>query len=144
MRPKTKIAIEIAVLVVAVVLVVVGALTFLVPGWLFGSPSVTVTAVDWRWTGAPDCWQPTSGGGAHADGGSTFVFAINLSLPATFHGSCTVNSVATTTAGFVMLSSSTPLTVPSGGSGSLTVSLRAPEASFDGSVTLVGNVTGPS
>ena len=112
-----------------------------------GAPSHTVriTAENLDITGATNCWTSSTGSGEVVPGGAQFTTTWTLSYTAGAFdpNSCTVQSVSVQTAGFSLVSANTPLTVPDGGSQSLTIRIQVPNADFTGVLTLLLTVTSP-
>lgn len=70
----------------------------------------------------------TSGGGSVSD---------TLTIPnGNILLSCTINSVSSTTSGFSISGANVPLTIPAGGTESLSFTIHAPSGSFNGVLTI--------
>ena len=143
--PPKKSNTTLVVILVVVALVVIGALAAGV--YLLGASSHTVriTAENLDITGATNCWTSSTGSGEVVPGGAQFTTTWTLSYTAGAFdpNSCTVQSVSVQTAGFSLVSANTPLTVPDGGSQSLTIRIQVPNADFTGVLTLLLTVTSP-
>lgn len=128
-------AVVLLVAIIAAILVIFFVLSSGSISGIGGSGSVDVTAVN-----------ITSSDNACGSNGHTFPgFTLNTrqSYQQTFtinNGnlvfSCTINSVSTTTPGFSVSGANTPLTIPADGSESLSFTVTAPGASYNGVLTL--------
>jgi hypothetical protein len=112
-----------------------------------GAPNiqVDVTAVNFALSGASNCWRSASGGGGLVAGGGQFSTTWTMIYTAGFlqPSSCTVTSVSVGTAGFSLVNDNVPITVESGGSQTLTVTVTVPDSSFTGVLTIDTTVTSP-
>jgi hypothetical protein len=109
-------------------------------------PIVNVTAVNWKFSGASNCWTSMTTGGTRVAGGQTFAATVTLNYTAGAGdpSSCTVQSESVGTSGFSYVSADTPLEVPSSGSQTLTVTVQAPDMNLTSVLVLDGNVTSPN
>jgi hypothetical protein len=107
--------------------------------------TVIVTTVNWQFSGPSNCWSSNSTSGTSVQGGSHFAVSIRLSYTAGLlqPTSCTVQSVGVSTSGFGLVNSNAPLVVDSGGSGTLSVTLAAPNSNVTEALTLVASVSSP-
>ena len=107
--------------------------------------SVNVSAVNWQFSGASNCWGTLSGKGTVVAGGDQFTVTVRLSYTAGLlqPSSCTVRSISVATTGFALSGSNAPLVVSSGGSATLSATLVAPSASETVVLTIDGQVTSP-
>ena len=79
-------------------------------------------------------------------GGGEFAVTVQLSYtgtPVVDPDSCTVQSASVSTSGFTYVSANTPLTVDSGATQTLSVSLDAPDTNETGALTIDASVTAP-
>jgi hypothetical protein len=106
---------------------------------------VIISAVNWEFSGASNCWGSISTAGLHVTGGQNFTVSVDLNYTAGLldPSSCTVQSESVATSGFTFLSANTPLVVDTGGSSTLTVTCRAPETNETTVLTLDGVDTSP-
>ena len=116
-------------IVVVVVIVVIAALAYI------GSTKVDVTAINF--TSADNaCGMAgnTMSGFTTSTGGTQ---SITLSITnSNILLSCTVTSVTANTSGFSISGANTPLTIPAGGSESLSFTVTAPGSSYTGVLTI--------
>jgi hypothetical protein len=151
MSPKSnKIAIIVGVVVVVVVIIV--AATFLAarpsnssndnsPG--NGAVTVPVTVVNIAFTGSTSCWSSATGGGGTLSGGQHYTVTDTLFYNASLFGpgSCSVNTVSVATAGFTLVSDNAPVTVPSHGSRTLSITVAVPTTTYTGVLTIDATTT---
>ncbi len=132
-----------AVIVVLVLIVAVGGLGVAV--YVLTSHTVHVTAENISITGATNCWTSTTGNGETVPGGSAFTTTWTLSYTAGAFdpSSCTVQSVSLGTPGFALSSANVPLTVPDGGTQTLTLRIVAPNSDYTGALSIILAVTSP-
>lgn len=106
---------------------------------------VTLTGVNWQFSGPSNCWSSMSSGGQTVAAGDQFTVTIKLSYTAGLldPDSCTVKSETVATSGFTVDSANTPLVVDSGSSQWLSVTLTAPNTNETVVLTLDGTVTSP-
>jgi hypothetical protein len=106
---------------------------------------VTISTVNWDFSGPSNCWSDMTGNGTVVDGGAQFAVTIRLSYTAGLldPDSCTVQSESVSTSGFTYVSSNTPLVVDSGSTQTLSVTLDAPDVNETTALTLDGVVTSP-
>jgi hypothetical protein len=87
---------------------------------------VNVTAVNWDFTGSANCFNDTTSSGSVVSGGSNFTVSVAISFSGPASASCTVQGLTAGTSGFTVISSDTPLVVPSGSTQTLSAQVRAP------------------
>jgi hypothetical protein len=106
---------------------------------------VTLTGVNWDFSGPSNCWGSMTSSGLTVASGAQFTVSIKLSYTAGLldPDSCTVKSVAVATTGFTIDTANTPLVVDSGSSQTLSVTLTAPTTNETVVLTLDGTVTSP-
>ncbi len=106
---------------------------------------VNITAVNWGFSGASNCWTTATTPGLAVAGGAQFTVSIRLNYTAGLlePSTCTVKSVAVSTSGFSLVSAIVPLVVSSGGSATLSVTLRAPSADQTEALTLDCQTSSP-
>jgi hypothetical protein len=107
--------------------------------------TVTIPSVEWKFTGANNCWSSETGAGTTVPGGSQFTVWVHLAYTA---GSgdpyqCTVTAEAVASTGFTLDGSNTPLVVDSGSTENLTATVQAPNATETTNLTLDGTVSSP-
>jgi hypothetical protein len=107
--------------------------------------TVTITAVNWEFSGPSNCWSAMTTDGLNVSGGAQFSVKIKLSYTAGLldPDSCTVQSVAVATSGFTLVSSNAPLVVDSGDTLTLAVTLDAPNENESTVLTIDATVTSP-
>jgi hypothetical protein len=126
------IAVAIGVIVlVVIVLVIVSAALIVSTG---GANTVAVSAINIT-SGDNAC-----GANGHSEPGFTTSGGGSVQETITVNGgilfSCTVNSVSVSTSGFSLSGANTPLNVPAGGSQSLSFTIHAPNANYNGVLTI--------
>jgi hypothetical protein len=106
---------------------------------------VTVTGVNWEFSGPSNCWSQATTSGLSVASGAQFTVTVKLSYTAGLldPDSCTVKSVAVATNGFTVDTANTPLVVDSGSTQTLSVTLTAPNTNETVVLTLDGTVTSP-
>jgi hypothetical protein len=106
---------------------------------------VTLSGVNWAFSGPSNCWGSMSTAGMTVASGSQFTVSVKLSYTAGLldPDSCTVKSMAVGTTGFTIVTANTPLVVDSGSSQTLSVTLTAPNTNETVVLTLDGTVTSP-
>ena len=106
---------------------------------------VTLTGVNWEFSGPSNCWSSETTGGMTVASGAQFTVSVKLSYTAGLldPDSCTVKSMAVGTTGFTIDTANTPLVVDSGSSQTLSVTLTAPNTNETVVLTLDGTVTSP-
>jgi hypothetical protein len=99
---------------------------------------VDVTGVKWQFSGTVPCFNDTSTAGTVVAGNDVFTVDVKVKFSPkdSNETGCSVESVATTTSGFTYVESDTPLLVPAGKSGQLSVEVRAPDQNVTGTLTL--------
>jgi hypothetical protein len=127
-RSRTTLWIIIAVVVVIVV-VIIAALAYV------ASTSVVVIAIDFTSTDNACGTAGNSVPGFTTSTGGTAQYTLTILDPYS-STSCTVSSVSAVTSGFSVSGANTPLTVPVGGSESLSFTVTAPSSSFTGVLTI--------
>lgn len=120
------------------------SLDAVVSGMSSGS-RVNITAVNWGFSGASNCWATATTPGLAVAGGAQFTVSIRLNYTAGLldPSTCTVQSVGVSTSGFSLVSANVPLVVASGGSATLSVTLRAPTADQTEALTLDCQTSSP-
>jgi hypothetical protein len=113
-----------------------------------GSPpaaTVDVTAVNFAFSGASNCWKSSTGSGGILSGGQQWTETDTLSYTAGFlqPSSCTVQTASVATPGFSLVNANVPLVVDSGGSLTLSVTLTVPTTSYTGPLTIDLTDTSP-
>ncbi|MCI4345875.1 MAG: hypothetical protein L3K07_03885 [Thermoplasmata archaeon] len=100
-----------------------------------------MTAVNYQFVGG-SCsgWGDTTGSGGTGGAGSHMTVSLSLTNTAIF-GSCTAEDISTTTPGFGIGGSNTPLTVNAGTTQTLTATVDLPSGSFSGVLTIVVTVS---
>jgi len=139
-----RIALAIVIAVVIFVAVVVAAY-YLINWGANSTAGVQITAVDWSFSGATNCW--TSSTSAGITGGTSSEFAATTELTYTAGlfepSSCTVQSVSIQTPGFSLVNSNAPIVVHTGGEQTLSVTVESPSSPFFGALTIVVTVSSP-
>ncbi len=109
------------------------------------SSRVNITAVNWGFSGASNCWTTATTPGLSVAGGAQFTVSIRLNYTAGLlqPSTCTVQSVGVSTSGFSLVSANVPLVVASGGSATLSVTLRAPSTDQTEALTLDCQTSSP-
>lgn len=136
----------IAVVVVVVVIVLVLALLYAAGtfntsstgGGGGGGTTVDITAVNFAFSGASNCWTSATGSGGVVAGGGQWTETDTLSYTAGFlqPSSCTVQSVSVATPGFSLVTANVPLVVDSGGSQTLSVTVTVPNTAYTGALSI--------
>jgi hypothetical protein len=112
-----------------------------------GAPvhTVTIPSVEWRFSGASNCWSSETGAGTTVPGGSQFTVSVSLSYTAGAGDpyQCTVTSEAVGSPGFTLDGSNTPVVVDSGTTETLTATIQAPNVTKTTNLTLNGTVSSP-
>lgn len=155
-KSSTALVVVVVVVVVILVLAIVGALAFSGAFHTAGSSGgggggsnppaqVDVTAINFAFNGATNCWTSSTGTGDVVSAGQTIQTTWTMSYNGGFlePNSCTIQSVSVQTSGFSIQSTNTPLVVLAHGTQTLTVVLGTPGVAYTGVVTLDAQVTSP-
>ena len=131
---KSKLVLVIVIVVVVVVVIAILAIA------LFFFAVTTATAVD---VTAVNITSSDNACGTNGQTAPGFVTGSGGSVQQTYtitnnnlFLSCTVNSVSATTSGFSISGANTPLTIPAGGTQSLSFTITAPSGRFNGVLTI--------
>lgn len=98
---------------------------------------VTITSVNIAFTGTSHCWTSATASGGTRSGGQQFTvtFLLSYGSKSAKQSSCTVASLSVATLGFSLVKSNVPLTVNSGSSRTLTITVTVPARSYRGVLT---------
>jgi hypothetical protein len=141
-----------ALLLPAVVAVGIIVAAIVLASWAFtggassASPmNVKITAVQWQFSGPPNCWSNLLDTGRSAGDHENVEVQQALSYRSIGMGprSCTAASVTVATAGFTLVTDNAPLTIDSGTSATLTVTVETPSSDYTGPLTLDVTATSP-
>lgn len=103
-----------------------------------GSATVDITAVNFAFSGASNCWTSATGAGGVVAAGGQWTETDTLSYTAGLFqpSSGTVQSVSVATQGFSIVTANVPLVVDSGGSQTLSVTVTVPSTSYTGALSV--------
>jgi hypothetical protein len=110
-----------------------------------GGRTVRITSVNWKFSGASNCWSTLTTRGGKVPGGGSFDATIELNYTAgpLQPNRCTVQSASVGTTSFTYENANTPLEVASGGSQTLSVTVQVPDDNLSTVLTLDAQVTSP-
>jgi hypothetical protein len=128
-KKHTLLWVVIAVIVIIVVIVIAASAFFV------AATSVDVTAINYT---SSDNACGTNGGTAlgFTTGSNAAYQATIIVTNSNIILSCTINSVSTTTSGFSISGANVPLTIPAGGTESVSFTIHTPGGSYTGVLTL--------
>jgi len=120
------IIIGVVVVIVVVVIVVIS---------LAASSSITVTAINFTSSDNACGANGHSEAGFTTSGGGSVSYTLSVTN-GNILLSCTISSVSATTSGFSISGANVPLTIPAGGTESLSFTITAPSGSYNGVLTV--------
>ena len=120
------IIIGVVVVIVVIVIVVIS---------LAASSSVTVTAINFTSSDNACGANGHSESGFTTSGGGSVSYTLSVTN-GNILLSCTISSVSATTSGFSISGANVPLTIPAGGTESLSFTITAPSGSYNGVLTI--------